>query len=267
MASRSSLPADGRIVCWFSCGVTSAAATKITLDTYPAADVRIVYCDTHSEHPDNERFRRECEKWFGHPIEVIGSEEYRDTWDVWERTRWLVGPAGARCTTELKKVLRNAYQRPDDQQVFGFDASEKRRIERFRANNPEVDLLTPLYDAGIDKVDAGRMVMRAGIELPMMYRLGYRNNNCVGCVKGQSGYWNKIRVDFPETFERMARLEREIGAAICKTYAGDGKRKRVFLDELDPRSGNYGAEPELACGLSCGVQDDPEQIALWEGNK
>ena len=23
-----------------------------------------------------------------------------------------------------------------------------------------------------------------GIEIPVMYRLGYNNNNCVGCVKG-----------------------------------------------------------------------------------
>ena len=40
-----------------------------------------------------------------------------------------------------------------------------------------------------------------------MYKLGYNNNNCIGCVKGGQAYWNKIRIDFPETFNKMAKLE------------------------------------------------------------
>ena len=41
-----------RVVCWFSCGITSAVAAKLTLSDFPDHDVRIVYCDTASEHPD-----------------------------------------------------------------------------------------------------------------------------------------------------------------------------------------------------------------------
>ncbi len=37
-----------------------------------------------------------------------------------------------------------------------------------------------------------------------MYDLGYPNNNCIGCVKGGMGYWNKIRKDFPEVFQKRA---------------------------------------------------------------
>ena len=91
----------------------------------------------------------------------------------------------------------------------------------------------------------------AGIETPAMYRLGYKNNNCIGCVKGQQGYWNKIRKDFPDAFQQMAKLERELGVAINKSYAGDGKRKRVFLDELDPSAGRLEAEPDIECGVIC----------------
>lgn len=242
-----------RVVAWFSCGVTSAAAAKLALGTYGHERVRIAYCDTNSEHPDNKRFLAKCSEWFGHPIETIRSEQYEDIWDVFRKTRYLAGVGGARCTAELKKRPRFAFQQIDDIQVFGFDASEGKRIERFRANNPEITLVTPLYDAGISKVEAAQMVMGAGIELPMMYRLGYRNNNCVGCPKGQSGYWNKIRVDFPDVFERMSKVERELNVAINKSYAGDGLRKRVFLDELDPAAGRYETEPELECGLSCGT--------------
>jgi hypothetical protein len=87
-----------------------------------------------------------------------------------------------------------------------------------------------------------------------MYRLGYTNNNCIGCVKGGAGYWNKIRVDFPEAFDRMAKLERTLDAAICKTEPtvnGKRTRERVFLDELAPDEGFGQPELEMECGVLC----------------
>ena len=53
--------------------------------------------------------------------------------------------------------------------------------------------------------------------IPEMYHLGYHNNNCVGCVKGGMAYWNKIRVDFPGIFDRMAVLERKLGRSCLKS--------------------------------------------------
>lgn len=86
----------------------------------------------------------------------------------------------------------------------------------------------------------------------MMYRLGYKNNNCIGCVKGGMGYWNKIRKDFPATFQRMASLERKLDVAILKEEEpGTKKRLRVFLDELQPDRGHYEAEDEIECGAAC----------------
>jgi len=245
-----------RVVCWFSCGVTSAVAAKLTLSGFPGREVRIVYCDTGSEHPDNARFLADCEDWYGQEIEQIKSEKYRDIWDVFEKTRWLVGPSGARCTTELKKLVRRRYERPGDIQVFGFDSSERERADRFRENNIEVDLRTPLLDEGLSKSDCADIVLRAGIEVPAIYRMGYRNANCVGCVKGGAGYWNKIRGDFPDVFERMSKVERELDVAIIRQHDGEGGRVRVFLDELPPDLGNYAAEPALECGLLCGVQEE-----------
>ena len=46
------------VIAWFSCGATSAVACKIALTMY--ADVRIVYIETGSGHPDNERFIQDC---------------------------------------------------------------------------------------------------------------------------------------------------------------------------------------------------------------
>lgn len=226
--------ADSRVVAWFSAGAASAVATKLVLETSGDREVVVVYTNPGSEHPDNERFLDDCERWFGRSIVRLRSEKYRDTWDVWERERYLVGVDGARCTTELKRRPRFAFERPTDEQVFGYTAEEVGRVERFREQNPGVMLSTPLVDRGLTKSDCLAIIDRAGIELPAMYRLGYRNNNCVGCPKGGVGYWNKIRRDFPDVFDRMAKLERNIGHAILREYVDGDVPASDDCDDDEP---------------------------------
>jgi 3'-phosphoadenosine 5'-phosphosulfate sulfotransferase (PAPS reductase)/FAD synthetase len=237
-----------RTVVWFSCGAASAVAAKLTASDTPGAI--LAYTDPKSEHPDNARFRRDVEQWVGLPVEVLSSEKYVDTWDVWEKRRFLNGPAGALCTVELKKKLRHQFQRPDDIQVFGYTAEEQDRADRFRQLNPEVDLRTPLIEYGLTKDDCLAMVDRAGIALPAMYLLGYRNNNCIGCPKGGLGYWNKIRRDFPDIFNRMGALERTLGHTCSRDDNGP-----VYLDELDPTRGNHADEPSFECSLLCAIAE------------
>jgi len=273
---------SGRVVVWFSCGVTSAVAVKLAQKKY--GEIIIAYTDPGGEHEDNKRFLADCELWFGQKVEILKSKRYKDTWDVWEKTRWLVGPSGARCTGELKKQLRTDFEDFGDIQVFGFDLGEQGRVDKFRKNNPEVYLDAILFDQGLSKQDCLAIVAKAGIEVPITYKMGYDHANCIPCVKGQSGYWNKIRVDFPDEFKRMSLLERDIDAAINKRYVkysrakdadldrfyeyasektvkklekdiSEGKdpdlRLRVYLDELDPKAGNYAFEPKFDCGLLC----------------
>jgi hypothetical protein len=238
-----------RTVCWWSAGAASAVAAKVALEKDP--DAVVAYCDTSSaEHPDNIRFLKDCEAWYKKPILRLKSAKYKDTWDVFEKTKWLVGIAGARCTTELKKLVRRDFQQPDDRQVFGFSFEEDKRAQRFITNNPEARAWFPLIEAGLTHADCLAALKRAGIEVPAMYRLGYKNNNCIGCVKGGAGYWNKIRLDFPDVFERMSKLERSLDVAILKKTQGK-ERLRVFLDELDPAAGRYEAEQEVQCGVAC----------------
>lgn len=240
-----------RVLAWFSCGDASAVAAKLAVAKY-GDRCEVVHCDTLAyEHPDNSRFKADVEGWLGRPMVTRRSEEYRDIFDVFDRTGYLVGPAGARCTTELKKKVRIAYQRPDDVHVFGFTAEEGDRIMRFRAENPELFAEFPLFDARLIKTDCHRLIREAGIELPAMYRLGYRNNNCIGCVKGGVGYWNKIRRDFPEAFARMAAQERKMGRQILRLRDKAGGTRRIYLDELPPDAGNMEAEPDIECGVLC----------------
>lgn len=234
-----------RIVCWFSHGATSAVATYLTLKTNP--DAEVVCIDTGSEHEDNVRFRADCERWYGKKITVIKSTKYTDVDDVITKRRYLNGIAGATCTGELKKAPRFAYQLPDDTHVFGFHIGEQARAARFRGANLELTVETPLIDAMLDHAECLALLREVGIEPPAMYALGYHHNNCIGCVKASgAGYWNKVRVDFPEVFARRAAQERELNHALTKV-----KGKPIFLDELPVGIGKYEAEPEQMCGILC----------------
>lgn len=236
-----------RTICWFSCGATSAVAAYLTLKRNPEA--HIVYIDTGSEHPDNVRFLRDCERWFGKEIEIIKSAKFNNVDEVIEKRRYLNGINGAPCTGELKKVPRMAYQQPDDVHVFGFHTGERERAQRFRENNFEMSIETPLIDAMLDHADCVAMLRNVGIEPPIMYALGYHHSNCLGCVKSSgAGYWNKIRIDFPDVFARRAAQERKFNHALVKVN-GDP----IFLDELPSDIGKYEAEPEQACSILCQI--------------
>ncbi|RMH47560.1 MAG: hypothetical protein D6694_01770, partial [Gammaproteobacteria bacterium] len=242
-----------RTLVWFSCGAASAVAAKITLEERP--DAEILYCRVANEHPDNLRFLRDVERWLDVKIKILTNPAYPDAdiFSVFWRTGWLVGPAGARCTVELKRRPREQYQQPGDVHVFGMTADEELRIRRFEQNNPELYLWWPLLERGITKQDCFDMLNRAGITLPAMYQMGYRNNNCIGCVKGGKGYWNKIRRDFPEAFERMAKFEREMGARVFPDN---------WLDELPPDAGRYESEYEIECGPVCGLANSRLHLTL-----
>lgn len=249
-----------RVVCWFSCGAASAVAAKEALSA-STGEVVIAYCDTSKrEHPDNMRFLKDCERWFGQEILILGNDDFgRDTDRVFRETRYLVGPRGARCTAELKKKVRWGFQRPDDVVVIGFTTDEyKRRAVKLQNAEPLTRFWYILHERGITKQHCYGRLRNAGIELPKMYQLGYKNNNCIGCVKGQAGYWNKIRIDFPERFTEMSAIERELGRTICKkewTEDGVRKRKRLYLDELPHDLGKYDREPDIECGVFCSTTE------------
>lgn len=238
---------QGRVLGWYSHGITSAVMAKLLVNEHP--DCEILNCSStmRNEHPDNARFMENVEAWTGKKFIQLYSEKYYDIFDVFDRRNFIISPPPARmaiCTIELKQMPRKMYQAPGDIHCFGMTADEPQRVERFKRDNPELYVMFPLVDAGLSKQDCLNMVMRAGIEVPAMYKLGYKNNNCIGCVKGGKGYWNKIRVDFPEHFDRMAKFEREKNARIFND---------VWLDELDPTAGNYKSELEVECGVTCSV--------------
>lgn len=237
-----------RIVCWYSCGVASAVATKLAIvENAGRRPLVVARCIVAEEHPDNDRFSSDCEQWFGVPITNLVNEKFGGSiYEVFEKRRYISGIAGAPCTIELKKDVRKKFERPTDTHIFGYCSEEIERFDNFLdANN--IAATSPLIDRGLMHSDCLAMIDRAGITLPAMYLLGYKHNNCIGCCKATGqGYWNKIRDDFPQQFERMSKVSRRLGVRIIRING-----QRSFLDELQPWTGDYQKEPEIQCGIFC----------------
>jgi hypothetical protein len=194
------------------------------------------------------RFVRDCEAWFGKPV-LIGQSPLRSVENVIMSCGYIKsGKGGAACTKRLKRAVRKGYEaeHPGPMiMVWGLDAGEKDRADRLQDTMPDHRHLFPLIDANMTKLDAHGYLARAGIKRPAMYDLGYHNNNCIGCVKGGMGYWNKIRVDFPGVFAARARLERTVGFAILG--------QDIWLDELDPERGRHDGPICESCGIMCEI--------------
>lgn len=239
-----------RTVSWFSCGAASAVATKLAISS--GEPVTVAYCEVKEEHPDNKRFLKDCEEWFGQEIIILGNDEYsRSIDEVFRRRKYLAGIAGAPCTLLLKKHVRQDFELPDDVHVMGYTAEEQHRFDRFLdANN--IDAIAPLIERGITKPECLAMIQDAGIELPEMYKLGFKNNNCMGCVKASSpAYWLLIKEVFPERFEIMRNFEKLTGARICKMTIDGVPDTRITLDEIPDHIKPMDDTIDIQCGIMC----------------
>ena len=238
-----------KIISWWSAGVTSAVATKLAIDKYGKDNVLPIYFHIDSAHQDNARFKQQCEEWYGKEIEVKTSLKYKDQFDVISKRRYVNGPSGALCTFELKKSVRQRLEKEIDYdgQIFGFEYSKKEinRAIRFKEQYPDAKPIFPLIEHKLNKKETLFYLEKQGIKRPTMYTLGYNNNNCIGCVKGGMGYWNKIREDFPDYFKKMAEAEREVGRSCIKNN---------FLDELSLEAGRKQKIVMPDCGNFCDIE-------------
>lgn len=229
-------------VSWISAGVSSFIAT------YLAKDVdRIIYIDIDDHHPDSMRFIKDCEKVLNKKIEILKSPlcSVENACKMGGTIR-IARTGYAPCTNMLKKRVRKEWEQNHCDEpltyVWGMDIDEKHRADRIVETMSNFYHEFPLIDHQLTKQDAHAICNQLGVKRPVMYDLGYNNNNCIGCVKGGMGYWNKIRVDFPDVFEERAKLERLLNSRCLK---------ECFLDELEPGRGRMSDEIMEDCGIFC----------------
>ena len=260
-----------KIIGWWSGGITSAVACKITIDLYGKENVRIIFIDTRNEDDDTYRFRKDCSDWYGIEIETISSTKHESVEDVWIRYKALNNAKGAICSSEMKRQVRETWEKTNNwkHQVFGFELDEYKRAKGMVFNNPQTKPFFPLMMYGLSKKDCIKIVQDENIEVPNMYQLGFLNNNCfkTGCVQGGIGYWQKMGRDFPDKFDKMAEMEHRITnlkgkpVTMLKDQSKDGglvflKPHKDYPDIKDITL-MKGREPKplVDCNGMCGIND------------
>lgn len=271
------------VIAWWSGGITSAVTCKLCIDIYGAENVRVIFIDTENEHKDTYRFKNDCEKWYELPIETITGigEKFKSIVDVWTKYKSLNVSHGAVCSSTLKTNVRKKWQKDNSYsaQAFGFDMDEIRRVQGMKTNHPEAKPIFPLLMFGYKKADCLDLVIELGIEVPEMYKLGFSNNNCFGksdtsiggCVQGGIGYWQKMKRDFPEKFDKMADMEHKltenkgVPVTMLKDQSKGGglvflKHNPTYPDIKDV-SMMKGREPKplMECNGFCGINDVDER--------
>jgi hypothetical protein len=114
--------------------------------------------------------------------------------------------------------------------VFGYtnDKTDVNRAKRMLNTYPDMVQRHPLIEYKLNKQACLAMIINADIAPPVMYAMGFQNNNCIPCVKATSpSYWALVRKQFPAEFDRMSKLSRGLGARLTRL-----KGERAFIDEI-----------------------------------
>jgi 3'-phosphoadenosine 5'-phosphosulfate sulfotransferase (PAPS reductase)/FAD synthetase len=240
------------IAVWFSCGAASAVAAKKTIEKYGETnEILVINNPVIEEDEDNLRFLKDVSVWLGKEIIIANNPDYpaNSAVDVWKDKEYMSGQttAGATCTFLLKIKARQKFEDNHriDYHVLGFTYDEIERHKRFVKGERE-NVIPVLIDEKLTKQDCFDIIMANGIELPRVYKQGYPNANCIGCVKATSPtYWNHVRKIHPHIFDARAKQSREIGARLVR-YKG----VRIFLDEL-PKDAMGKRMKSYECGIFC----------------
>ena len=204
------------------------------------------------QHADSLRFVRDLEVLYDRKVTILQHPIYKDVNHVQNAFQFINSRFGAKCTSKMKIEVRKMWELEhkeyDITYIRGFDSSEKDRADNIELHYPEHKHIFPLIKWNMNKQDCHGLIEKYDIKRPILYDLGFLNNNFIGCVKGGMWYWNQIRIHFPERFKQQALMEREVGKS-CLT----DKDGQLFLDELEPGRGRKEDEIMTDCSIICQI--------------
>lgn len=236
------------MIIWYSGGIASAVAAWFAVRSFREEKriVRIWIADEVVSDDLDDALRRVT----GEDIIVIASAIYKSVDDVARKKRFVRSNYGAPCTSHLKRDVRLYVEKfieneiPIRRQVFGFTEEERRRAERLQALMPEYELVFPLIEKNLTKADCLELARRH-LAVPVLYQLGFRNNNCIGCVKSSSvSYWRRVRKYFPEMFQKRMELQKDLGFWFIPDLDVDADKEREEREK--------GGE---GCSLFCAIAE------------
>lgn len=263
----------------FSSGAGSAMAARRVADRYGTDDLFLLFADVNGEHPDNYRFLWDAARWVGGQL-VILTNDGKTIWDVFKAQRFLGNTRVDLCSRVLKrepiqKWLDRWCDPADTVMYLGFDWTEEHRhIRAARAWLPWQVESPMLWDPVMDKAEGMAQMAAAGIEPPLLTRLGFPHANCGGgCVKAGAKHFKKLLAELPDTFAEWEANEQAMQVhlgqpvTILRDRRG-GTTKPLSLTQLrerieaDQTTQLFDDEDWGGCNCFTPIEDDkPEEGA------
>ncbi|KKW45651.1 MAG: hypothetical protein UY96_C0017G0052 [Parcubacteria group bacterium GW2011_GWB1_56_8] len=205
------------VIVALSGGKASAWCADWALRNYPKENVILYFNDTKWEHPDLHRFLEDLAKHFDHPITI--DSDGRSPESLFYDESALANNRMPFCSRILKAKRLQKFYKDGDTLVFGIGADEPHRAIRLATVYQEVaertgkqlKLRFPLISENVTKEKINAFLRDAGIEEPLLYRLGFLHNNCSGgCVRAGKKHWKLLYEKLPEVYAERERVEEEV---------------------------------------------------------
>jgi 3'-phosphoadenosine 5'-phosphosulfate sulfotransferase (PAPS reductase)/FAD synthetase len=200
-----------RHVLGISGGRDSAALAVHMRQTRPELKLEYFFTDTGKELPEVYDFLGRLEGFLGVPIQRLNPERDFDFW-LREYRNFLPSVRTRWCTRQLKLKPFEDWIRPDldaGVKIFSYVAirADENHREGLTATHPNLQVVLPLRERGIDKDGVLELLEGAGIGLPEYYRWRSRSG-CTFCFFQQKIEWVNLMRQHPDAFEEAKRYEK-----------------------------------------------------------
>lgn len=189
----------------FSGGVCSFWAAKRVVDRHGPSNVTLLFADTLIEDPELYQFNQQAAALLGVPITRVSKE--LTPWQLFRQQGMIANNRFPICSIYLKREMLDKWIEQNCQPAsttiyLGFDWTEHHRLEHICKSRPEWKFEAPMTEEPI--WDKCRMLVEAeriGLNMPLLYKLGFSHNNCGGrCVRAGISHWVKLYELLPNRF-------------------------------------------------------------------
>ena len=192
-------------------GKDSAALAVFMSINHPEIDVQYFFTDTGKELPEVYEFLVQLEGFLGKPIQYLNPD--RD-FDFWLKTfnNFLPSPQTRWCTRMMKLHPFQQWIKPwldAGDEVYSYVAIRADEPHRtgLTQSHPNMHVVLPFRDEGIDKQGVYEILESSGIGLPKYYEWRSRSG-CTFCFFQQKIEWVHLLEHHPDKFKEAMAYEK-----------------------------------------------------------
>lgn len=193
-------------------GGKDSAALAIYMSTHhPELDIEYFFTDTGKELPEVYEFLGALEGYLGKPIKYLNPHKDFDYW-LKVFNYYLPSPQTRWCTRVMKLLPFQEWIRPmlaQGEHVYSYVAirADEEHRSGMAESHPNLHVVLPFRENGIDKQGVYDILEDAGIGLPKYYNWRSRSG-CTFCFFQQKIEWVHLLEHHPDKFKEAMQYEK-----------------------------------------------------------